>query len=61
LVEIQKDFINNVTHEFSTPLSVIELSVDGLEKPAAHANQEKQQKVYKRYSLPVRLPEKSYF
>jgi two-component system phosphate regulon sensor histidine kinase PhoR len=44
LVEIQKDFINNVTHEFSTPLSVIELSVDGLEKPLAHANQEKQQK-----------------
>jgi two-component system phosphate regulon sensor histidine kinase PhoR len=44
LVEIQKDFINNVTHEFSTPLSVIELSVDGLEKPTAHSNQEKQQK-----------------
>ena len=44
LVEIQKDFINNVTHEFSTPLSVIELSVDGLEKPTAYANQEKQQK-----------------
>jgi two-component system phosphate regulon sensor histidine kinase PhoR len=44
LVEIQKDFINNVTHEFSTPLSVIELSVDGLEKPAATANLEKQQK-----------------
>lgn len=44
LVEIQKDFINNVTHEFSTPLSVIELSVDGLEKPVAHVNQEKQQK-----------------
>ena len=44
LVEIQKDFINNVTHEFSTPLSVIELSVDGLEKPAAQVNQEKQQK-----------------
>ena len=44
LVEIQKDFINNVTHEFSTPLSVIELSVDGLEKPAAHVNHEKQQK-----------------
>jgi len=44
LVEIQKDFINNVTHEFSTPLSVIELSVDGLEKPAAHTNLEKQQK-----------------
>ena len=44
LVEIQKDFINNVTHEFSTPLSVIELSVDGLEKPAVHTNLEKQQK-----------------
>jgi two-component system phosphate regulon sensor histidine kinase PhoR len=44
LVEIQKDFINNVTHEFSTPLSVIELSVDGLEKPASHTNLEKQQK-----------------
>jgi len=44
LVEIQKDFINNVTHEFSTPLSVIELSVDGLEKPASQINHEKQQK-----------------
>lgn len=44
LVEIQKDFINNVTHEFSTPLSVIELSVDGLEKPSANTNYEKQQK-----------------
>ena len=44
LVEIQKDFINNVTHEFSTPLSVIELSVDGLEKPVANTNIEKQQK-----------------
>jgi two-component system phosphate regulon sensor histidine kinase PhoR len=44
LVEIQKDFINNVTHEFSTPLSVIELSVDGLEKPVANTSLEKQQK-----------------
>jgi two-component system phosphate regulon sensor histidine kinase PhoR len=61
LVEIQKDFINNVTHEFSTPLSVIELSVDGLEKPAAHTNQEKAAEIYKCYPLPVRLPEKSYF
>jgi len=44
LVEIQKDFINNVTHEFSTPLSVIELSVDGLGKPADQINNEKKQK-----------------
>jgi len=33
LVEVQRDFINNVTHEFSTPLSVIEIATDGLEKP----------------------------
>jgi two-component system phosphate regulon sensor histidine kinase PhoR len=44
LVEIQKDFINNVTHEFSTPLSVIELSVDGLDKPGGQINSEKQGK-----------------
>jgi two-component system phosphate regulon sensor histidine kinase PhoR len=41
LVEIQKDFINNITHEFSTPLSVIELSVDGLEKASAGHQPEK--------------------
>ena len=44
LVEIQRDFINNVTHEFSTPLSVIELSVDGLSKPADKTNPDKQEK-----------------
>jgi two-component system phosphate regulon sensor histidine kinase PhoR len=44
LVEIQKDFINNVTHEFSTPLSVIELSIDGLNKQADQKNSEKQEK-----------------
>ena len=42
LVEIQKDFINNVTHEFSTPLSVIELSVDGLGKPGDQINEKKE-------------------
>ena len=41
LVEIQKDFINNVTHEFSTPLSVIDLAVEGLEKPAILSQPEK--------------------
>ena len=34
LNDIQKDFINNVTHEFSTPLTVIELSTDALQKPS---------------------------
>ena len=34
LNEVQTDFINNVTHEFSTPLAVIELSTDGLERSA---------------------------
>jgi two-component system, OmpR family, phosphate regulon sensor histidine kinase PhoR len=32
--EVQKDFINNVTHEFSTPLMVIDLATDALAKPA---------------------------
>lgn len=41
LVEIQRDFINNVTHEFSTPLSVIDLSVEGLEKPGTISQTEK--------------------
>lgn len=44
LVEIQKDFINNVTHEFSTPLSVIELSIDGLNKPNDQINNVKKEK-----------------
>lgn len=44
LVEIQKDFINNVTHEFSTPLSVIELSVDGLDRMNGHSAPEKKEK-----------------
>src|SRR6185503_9071479 len=44
LVEVQKDFINNVTHEFSTPLSVIELSVDGLSRRSDQTNSEKQEK-----------------
>lgn len=35
LNEVQTDFINNVTHEFSTPLAVIELSTDGLDRHVA--------------------------
>ncbi|GAO41642.1 sensor histidine kinase [Flavihumibacter petaseus] len=41
LNEVQKDFINNVTHEFSTPLTVIDLSTDALNKPGVQASAEK--------------------
>jgi len=39
--EIQKDFINNITHEFSTPLTVIELSTEALERPSVLNQQDK--------------------
>jgi two-component system phosphate regulon sensor histidine kinase PhoR len=31
--EVQKDFINNITHEFKTPLSTITVSADILKRP----------------------------
>jgi two-component system phosphate regulon sensor histidine kinase PhoR len=44
LNDIQKDFINNVTHEFSTPLTVIDLSTDALQKPGIAGNPDKYSK-----------------
>jgi two-component system phosphate regulon sensor histidine kinase PhoR len=34
LNEIQKDFINNVTHEFQTPLTTLQLGLEVLSKPS---------------------------
>ncbi|MFC2121036.1 sensor histidine kinase [Bacteroidota bacterium] len=39
--EIKSDFINNMTHEFKTPLATISLSVDSINNPQVYKNKEK--------------------
>jgi two-component system phosphate regulon sensor histidine kinase PhoR len=41
LNETQKDFVNNFTHEFKTPVSVINLAADVLANPATASKPEK--------------------
>ena len=38
LVELQKDFVNNMAHEFKTPISTIAISADTLSDPALVKN-----------------------
>jgi two-component system phosphate regulon sensor histidine kinase PhoR len=40
LSEVQKDFVNTMTHEFKNPLSTITVSADLLKQPEVNKNQE---------------------
>jgi len=41
LSEVQKDFVNNMTHEFKTPLASIQLSADVLRNPTILQNEQR--------------------
>ncbi len=41
LSEIQRDFINNMTHEFKTPLATLQVSTEVLKKEAANERQKR--------------------
>ncbi|HEY6437569.1 MAG TPA: HAMP domain-containing sensor histidine kinase, partial [Ignavibacteriaceae bacterium] len=44
LVEIQKDFVNNFTHEFKTPLAVMRIASDVLSQPSIAQQRERMEK-----------------
>ncbi|MEO5571710.1 MAG: HAMP domain-containing sensor histidine kinase [Bacteroidia bacterium] len=43
LSEIKSDFINNMTHEFKTPIATIALAVDAINNPKVHDDKERMQ------------------